>query len=96
MASVLLANKPILLIDEPSKGLSPKFVQQLVEVIRTIRQSTTILLVEQNFYLASQVADRFHVIDDGRTVLAGTMAELAASEALQRRYLGLYKAEGDG
>ncbi|WAH36173.1 ABC transporter ATP-binding protein [Alicyclobacillus dauci] len=94
MGCLLLSDSPLMLIDEPSKGLSPKMVEKLVEVIRMLRTSTTVLLVEQNFYLASQVGDSFTIIDDGQTVLRGTMSEFVQSEELQQRYLGLHVAEG--
>lgn len=94
MASVLMAEQPLLLIDEPSKGLSPAFVQKLCEVILVLKETTTILLVEQNFHLAKQVADHFSIIDDGRTVLAGEMSELVQREDWQRQYLGLEVIQG--
>jgi branched-chain amino acid transport system ATP-binding protein len=94
MASVLMAEQPLLLIDEPSKGLSPAFVQKLGEVILMLKETTTVLLVEQNFHLAKQVADHFSIIDDGRTVLAGEMSELVQRDDWQRQYLGLEVIQG--
>ena len=82
--------RALLLIDEPSKGLAPSIVQNLVKAFNELkRQQTTILLVEQNFMMAKALGDRVAVMDDGRVVHAGAMAELAADEALQQRLLGL-------
>jgi branched-chain amino acid transport system ATP-binding protein len=89
VASALVQEPTCLLIDEPSKGLSPLFVERLAEVMESLRSQTTILLVEQNFYLASRVGQRFVLIDDGRTVATGLMEELIASDTLKQRYLGV-------
>ncbi len=69
VAAALVQMPVCLLIDEPSKGLSPLFVERLAESLEAIRDQTTILLVEQNFYLASRVGDDFVLIDDGKTVV---------------------------
>lgn len=96
VASALVQETDCLLIDEPSKGLSPLFVEKLAEVLETVRRKTTILLVEQNFYLASRVGDYFVLIDDGQTVAAGEMTELIHSDTLKQRYLGVRVAgKGD-
>ncbi len=94
MATLLVANQPLLLIDEPSKGLSPAFVEQLKDVLLELKKSATILLVEQNFSLASRVGDTFTILDDGRTVLNGSMPELVAHEDWQQQYLGVYSTGG--
>lgn len=94
MASLLVAAQPVLLIDEPSKGLSPTVVDQLVDVLKLLKETATILLVEQNFQLARRVADWFTIIDDGCTRVSGSMAELEANEAWQRQYLGLSSTGG--
>lgn len=94
MASLLVANQPLLLIDEPSKGLSPAFVKQLIEVLLRLKQTATILLVEQNFALASRVGDSFSILDDGRTVVSGKMEELIAHKDWQQQYLGVYVTGG--
>lgn len=90
VARALIEPRALLLIDEPSKGLAPAIVQSLVSAFRELkRQRTTILLVEQNFMMARALGDRVAVMDDGRVVHTGAMAELAEDEALQHRLLGL-------
>jgi branched-chain amino acid transport system ATP-binding protein len=79
----------LLLIDEPSKGLAPIVVEHLVEALRAMKRHSTVVLVEQNFAMASALADEYYLIDDGRTVHAGAMAALVADHALKQKYLGL-------
>jgi branched-chain amino acid transport system ATP-binding protein len=79
----------LLLIDEPSKGLAPIVVERLIGALQTVKQETTVLLVEQNFAMAAALADSFSLIDDGRTVHAGLMADLVEDAALKRKYLGV-------
>jgi branched-chain amino acid transport system ATP-binding protein len=79
----------LLLIDEPSKGLAPIIVEHLIEALDAMKQHTTVLLVEQNFAMASRLADEFYLIDDGRTVRHGAMAALALDHELKKKYLGL-------
>ena len=79
----------LLLIDEPSKGLAPIIVEHLTEALRAMKRHATVVLVEQNFAMASALGDEFYLIDDGRTVHSGAMAELAADAALKKRYLGI-------
>ena len=80
----------LLLIDEPSKGLAPAIVQNLIAALRELKASqTTVLLVEQNFAVAKALGDRVAVMDDGRVVHRGDMAELAGNDELQQRLLGL-------
>jgi len=80
----------LLLIDEPSKGLAPSIVQNLIAALRELKATqTTVLLVEQNFSVARALGDRVAVMDDGRVVHRGAMAQLAEDEALQHRLLGL-------
>src|SRR3990172_3961933 len=80
----------LLLIDEPSKGLAPAIIQNMVSAFQELKRTdTTILLVEQNFGFAKQLGDTVAVIDDGRIVHAGTMADLAKDEGLQQKLLGL-------
>ena len=90
VARAIVEPRALLLIDEPSKGLAPSIVNNLIDAFRQLKgQSTTILLVEQNFQMASALGDRVAVMDNGRIVHAGAMADLAADEALQHRLLGL-------
>lgn len=95
VGSALVQEPRCLLIDEPSKGLSPLFVERLAEALEALRGSTTILLVEQNFYLASRVGQHFVLIDDGHTVATGPMHDLIASDTLKQRYLGV-RVAGEG
>jgi branched-chain amino acid transport system ATP-binding protein len=82
--------RALLLIDEPSKGLAPAIVQNLLALLRELKaQGGTLLLVEQNFQIARALGDTVAVMDDGRVVHHGAMAELADDEALQQRLLGL-------
>lgn len=91
IARAMVEPRRLLLIDEPSKGLAPAIVLNLVEALRELKRSggTTVLLVEQNFMVAKALGDRVAVMDDGRIVHSGAMAELAADEGLQQRLLGL-------
>ena len=90
VARAIVEPRALVLIDEPSKGLAPAIIQNLIAAFNELkRQKTTILLVEQNFAMAKALGDRVAVMDDGRIVHAGSMAELAADEALQQRLLGL-------
>jgi branched-chain amino acid transport system ATP-binding protein len=78
------------LIDEPSKGLAPAIIANMIAAFRELKQTdTTILLVEQNFNFAKQLGDTVAVMDDGKIVHRGAMAELAEDEELQTRLLGL-------
>jgi branched-chain amino acid transport system ATP-binding protein len=79
----------LLLIDEPSKGLAPIIVRHLIDALRAMKRHATVLLVEQNFAMASALGDDFYLIDDGRTVHHGSMALLAADHELQKKYLGV-------
>jgi branched-chain amino acid transport system ATP-binding protein len=90
IARAMVEPRRLLLIDEPSKGLAPAIVGNLIEALRELKRTqTTVLLVEQNFAMAKALGDRVAVMDDGRVVHHGAMAELAADEALQHRLLGL-------
>ncbi|MFY8118146.1 MAG: ABC transporter ATP-binding protein [Roseateles sp.] len=91
IARAMVEPRRLLLIDEPSKGLAPAIVLNLVEALRELKRSggTTVLLVEQNFMVAQALGDRVAVMDDGRIVHSGAMAELAADAELQQRLLGL-------
>jgi len=82
--------RSLILIDEPTKGIAPAIVDDMVLAFNSLKQArTTILLVEQNFGFASELGDRVAVMDDGRIVHTGTMADLLADPALQQRHLGL-------
>jgi branched-chain amino acid transport system ATP-binding protein len=90
IARAMVEPRRLLLIDEPSKGLAPAIVQNLISALRELKATqTTVLLVEQNFAMARALGDRVAVMDDGRVVHRGAMAELAEDESLQQRLLGL-------
>ncbi len=90
IAKVLVSEPKLLLMDEPSAGLAPVFVKQVVEVLQTVigGGSTALLLAEQNVAFLS-LADRGYLIDGGRVRLSGTPAELEASDAVHAAYFGL-------
>jgi len=90
-----LMNRPrMLLLDEPSLGLSPRLVRQIFAVISSIRaDGVTILLVEQNARMALDVADYAYVLENGRFVVSGTPAELKEDEDVREFYLGLKSHE---
>jgi branched-chain amino acid transport system ATP-binding protein len=88
-ARALMARPRVLLMDEPSMGLSPVLVEQVFQTIRAInQQGVTILLVEQNALMALNIADYAYVLESGRVVLVGKGAELVDDEKVQRAYLG--------
>lgn len=90
IARAMVEPRELLLIDEPSKGLAPAIVQNLIAALRELKATrTTILLVEQNVAVARALGDHVAVMDDGRIVHRGSMAALADDEALQQRLLGL-------
>ena len=89
IARGLMNNPKLMLLDEPSLGLSPLYVQKLFSLIRQINvQGATLLLVEQNAHLALQVADFAFVLETGRITLSGEAKELARNKDVQRLYLG--------
>ena len=86
----LMARPKLLLLDEPSMGLAPIFVEKIFEIIRTINdQGTPVLLVEQNALMALDTAHRGYVMETGRITLAGAASELKTNEAVRKAYLGL-------
>jgi len=90
VARAIVEPRALLLIDEPSKGLAPSIINNLIAAFGELkRQRTTILLVEQNFHVARSLGDTVAVMDNGAVVHAGPMRELADDEALQQRLLGL-------
>jgi branched-chain amino acid transport system ATP-binding protein len=89
MARALVPDNRLLLIDEPSEGLAPVIIEQLMAAITRLSEQTTVLLVEQNFRVASRLADHYVMIDDGQSVNSGAMPDLMRDEALIQRYLGV-------
>ncbi len=89
MGRALMSKPQLLMLDEPSMGLSPILVDQIFDIIKELHNAgTTILLVEQNAQMALSIADRAYVLESGKTVLSGTGAELLASEQVKKAYLG--------
>jgi branched-chain amino acid transport system ATP-binding protein len=88
IARALVADNQLLLIDEPSEGLAPVIIEQMMAAIRQLSARITVLLVEQNFQVARLLADRYVIIEDGRSVHSGMMADLVKDQALITRYLG--------
>lgn len=89
VARALIPDNRLLLIDEPSEGLAPVIIEQLMEAIRHLSSSTTVLLVEQNFLMASQLADTYVIIEEGQSVKAGHMKDLAGDPDMVKKYLGV-------
>jgi branched-chain amino acid transport system ATP-binding protein len=88
IARALVPENRLLLIDEPSEGLAPIVIEHIVTALRRLSDHLTVLLVEQNFGMASQLADQYYILDDGRTADAGRMADLAGDRARITKYLG--------
>ena len=89
MGRALMSNASMLMLDEPSMGLSPLLVQEIFDIIQNIhKEGMTILLVEQNAQMALSVADRAYVLETGRIVMDGTGAELLTNERVRSAYLG--------
>jgi branched-chain amino acid transport system ATP-binding protein len=90
IARAIIEPRRLILIDEPTKGLAPSMIVNMVAAFRELKATdTTILLVEQNFMVAKSLGDTVAVMDDGRVVHSGLMAELAEDRDLQHRFLGL-------
>jgi branched-chain amino acid transport system ATP-binding protein len=86
----LMGQPRLLMLDEPSQGIMPKLVDELLEAVRRIRdRGTTVLLVEQRVAECLDVADRAYVLQTGRVALSGTSAEIAADDGVRRAYLGI-------
>lgn len=89
VARAIIEPRDLILVDEPTKGLAPSIIDAMADAFREIAQTTTILLVEQNFHFAKSLGQNMAVIDDGRIAHTGTMADFAADKALQNRLLSL-------
>ena len=89
ISRAIVEKRDLILIDEPTKGLAPAIIRNMIEAFREIGRETTILLVEQNFHFAKALGRGVAVIDDGRIAHRGEMAELAADAGLQTRLLAL-------
>jgi branched-chain amino acid transport system ATP-binding protein len=90
VARAIVEPRDLLIIDEPSKGLAPAIIQNMIDAFQQLKHSgVTILLVEQNMHFAQQLGDTVAVMDNGRVVHAGRMQALAEDKALQQSLLGL-------
>jgi branched-chain amino acid transport system ATP-binding protein len=86
----LMSNPKLLMLDEPSLGLMPKLVDEMLEAVAKLRTiGMTILLVEQNVFESLEIADRGYVLQTGRTILDGTGKELLNTESIKKAFLGL-------
>jgi branched-chain amino acid transport system ATP-binding protein len=89
IARALMSRPRLLLLDEPSLGLAPTVVETTFEIIADIRRrGTTVLMVEQNAYLALRMADRAYVMETGRIALAGAARDMLDDDHVRRAYLG--------
>jgi branched-chain amino acid transport system ATP-binding protein len=88
VARALVPDNKLLLIDEPSEGLAPVIIEQMMEAIRQLSAESTVLLVEQNFIVASQLATSYVIIEEGQSVKSGRMADLVDDQETIHRYLG--------
>ncbi len=90
IARALMAHPTLLMLDEPSQGLAPRIMRDLFRIVADLKaEGTTVLLVEQNIRQALAVSGRGYVLENGRIALEGTGAELLASAATQKAYVGL-------
>jgi branched-chain amino acid transport system ATP-binding protein len=88
IARALVPDNSLLLIDEPSEGLAPVLIEQLMEAILQLSAESTIILVEQNFLVASKLAENYVIIEEGHSVKDGKMADLVDDKETIHRYLG--------
>ena len=89
MGRALMSHPKLILMDEPSMGLSPIFVNEIFDIIQEVSKSgTTVLLVEQNAKKALSIADRAYVLETGNIVLEGSAEELMNNDAIKKAYLG--------
>jgi len=89
ISRAIVESRKLLLVDEPTKGLAPAIIQAMIDAFQELKRDTTLLVVEQNFHFARSLGDAVAVMDSGKIVHRGRMADLAADEALQQRLLGL-------
>ncbi|MDZ4770502.1 MAG: ABC transporter ATP-binding protein [Chloroflexota bacterium] len=89
VARALVPDNRLLLIDEPSEGLAPVIIEQLIAAIQRLSDQVSVLLVEQNFRVASKLAQRYVIIEEGHSPISGAMPDLMRDQALVQRYLGV-------
>ena len=88
VARALVPDNRLLLIDEPSEGLAPVIIEQMMHAITQLSEHSTVLLVEQNFIVASRLAKHYVIIEEGKSVKAGSMADLVDDDETIKQYLG--------
>ena len=88
IARALVPDNPLLLIDEPSEGLAPVLIEQMIAAIQKLSSESTIVLVEQNFLVASKLAETYVIIEEGKSVKEGNMKDLVDDHETIHRYLG--------
>ncbi|MBU2510440.1 ABC transporter ATP-binding protein [bacterium] len=89
IARAMVNDNKLLLIDEPSKGLAPILTEALIESFNELKKTETIILVEQNFHMATSCGDDYYIIDDGRVVHSGQIEDLKHNEKLKKNFLGI-------
>ncbi|MBB6284764.1 ABC transporter ATP-binding protein [Geobacillus subterraneus] len=89
LARAYIHDSELILIDEPSKGLAPIMVEKVSGSIMEMKKKRTIILVEQNFMMASAIGEDFYIIDNGRTVYSGQMEQLREDKEMRQQYLGI-------
>ncbi len=89
IARAMVNDNKLLLIDEPSKGLAPILTDALIEAFNELKKTETIILVEQNFHMATRCGDNYHIIDDGKVVNSGLMNNLENDDELKLKFLGI-------
>lgn len=85
----LINDNKVILIDEPSKGLAPLIIEDLIDKINEIKKTNTIIMVEQNFDMATRIGDVFYIVDDGKTVYKSGKEDILYNEEVKTKYLGI-------
>ncbi len=89
IARAMVNETKLLLIDEPSKGLAPILTDAIIEAFNELKKTETIVLVEQNFHMATHCGDDYHIVDDGRIVNSGLIKNLENDEEVKHKFLGI-------
>ena len=89
VARALMNENQLLLVDEPTEGLSPLLAKNVLRTLAQIKEFVTVLLVEQNFSAAAAVGDNYYIMDDGKIAHGGKMEDLVSDDELIKRYLGV-------